>query len=65
MVVVDSLLKLWRAQGHRVLLFSQSKAMLDILERFLRGKGYTYQRMDGTTAISTRQPLVNNFNEVS
>jgi DNA excision repair protein ERCC-6 len=65
MVVVDSLLKLWQVQRHRVLLFSQSKAMLDILERFLRGKEYTYQRMDGSTPISTRQPLVNKFNEVS
>ena len=25
MVVVESLLKLWKAQGHKVLLFSQSK----------------------------------------
>lgn len=25
MVVVESLLKLWKAQGHRVLLFTQSK----------------------------------------
>ena len=65
MVVVDSLLKLWKSQGHKVLVFSQLKAMLDILEIFVRGRGYTYQRMDGTTPISSRQPLVNKFNEVS
>ena len=65
MVVVDSLLKLWKSQGHKVLIFSQLKAMLDILEIFVRGRGYTYQRMDGTTPISSRQPLVNKFNEVS
>lgn len=65
MIVVKSLLKLWRAQGHRVLLFSQSKAMLDIMAEYMCMNGYTYQRMDGTTPISSRQTLVNRFNEVS
>ena len=65
MIVVESLLKLWRTQRHRVLLFSQSKAMLDILEKYMFVNGYTYQRMDGSTPISNRQTLVNKFNEVS
>jgi DNA excision repair protein ERCC-6 len=65
MVVVESLLRLWREQGHRVLLFSQTKMMLDILEGFVTSGGYTYRRMDGTTPISTRQPLINKFNKVS
>lgn len=64
MIVVDSLLKLWEKQGHRALVFSQSKVMLDILERHARSRGYSYQRMDGGTPISARQPLVNKFNEV-
>ena len=64
MVVVESLLRLWREQGHRVLLFSQTKMMLDILEGFVTSGGYTYRRMDGTTPISTRQPLINEFNKV-
>ena len=64
MVVVESLLRLWRAQGHRVLLFSQTKMMLDILEGFVTDGGYTYRRMDGTTPISARQSLINEFNKV-
>lgn len=28
MLVIDSLLKLWKRQGHRVLLFSQSKQVI-------------------------------------
>ena len=64
MVVVESLLRLWREQGHRVLLFSQTKMMLDILEGFVNRGEYTYRRMDGTTSISTRQPLINEFNTV-
>ena len=38
--------------------------MLNILERFVASRGYSYQRMDGGTPISTRQPLINKFNEV-
>ncbi|XP_076449836.1 DNA excision repair protein ERCC-6-like [Babylonia areolata] len=63
LVVVEALLKLWHQQGHRVLLFSQSTAMLDILEGFVQDRQYTYVRMDGTTPISSRQPLVTQFNQ--
>jgi len=38
--------------------------MLNILERFVSSQGYSYLRMDGGTSISTRQPLINKFNEV-
>ncbi|XP_075466382.1 LOW QUALITY PROTEIN: DNA excision repair protein ERCC-6, partial [Ascaphus truei] len=63
MIVVESLLKIWLRQGHRVLLFSQSRQMLLILEAFLRSRGYSYLKMDGTTTIASRQPLVNKYNE--
>jgi SNF2 family DNA or RNA helicase len=32
---------MWREQGHRVLLFSQTRQMLDIVERFVVEKGIT------------------------
>ena len=38
--------------------------MLNILERFVSSRGYSYQRMDGGTSISARQPLINKFNQV-
>ncbi|XP_052070750.1 DNA excision repair protein ERCC-6-like [Mytilus californianus] len=63
MIVVEALLRLWKKQGHKVLLFSQSTVMLDILERFVAKPKYSYLRMDGSTPISTRQPLVNQFNK--
>ncbi|XP_077979590.1 DNA excision repair protein ERCC-6-like [Glandiceps talaboti] len=62
MIVIESLLKLWKKQQHRVLLFSQSKQMLDILEIFVRNQGYNYMRMDGSTPISSRQPAINKYN---
>uniref|UniRef100_A0A914DQK6 DNA repair and recombination protein RAD54-like n=1 Tax=Acrobeloides nanus TaxID=290746 RepID=A0A914DQK6_9BILA len=62
MLVTQSLLKLWQKQGHKVLLFSQSKQMLTILEEFVILENYRYLRMDGGTPISARQNLVEQFN---
>ncbi|KRZ12360.1 DNA excision repair protein ERCC-6 [Trichinella zimbabwensis] len=63
MIVLQSLLKLWKQENHRILLFSQSRQMLNILEDFLKKRNYTYLRMDGTTAVGSRQSIVTTFNE--
>ncbi|XP_073542195.1 DNA excision repair protein ERCC-6 [Phyllobates terribilis] len=65
MIVVESLLKIWHRQGHRVLLFTQSRQMIHILEAFILRIGYTYLKMDGTTTVASRQPLISKFNEDS
>ncbi|KAF9114472.1 hypothetical protein BGX27_010702 [Mortierella sp. AM989] len=62
MVVVKALLQMWQKEKHRVLLFSQTRTMLDILEKFIKSEGYTYRRMDGTTPIQYRMGLVDEFN---
>ncbi|KAF9997720.1 DNA repair protein rhp26, partial [Modicella reniformis] len=62
MVVVKALLEMWQKGDHRVLLFSQTRTMLDILEKFIKNKGYVYRRMDGTTPIQNRMGLVDEFN---
>ncbi|CAL1284945.1 unnamed protein product [Larinioides sclopetarius] len=62
MIVVEALLRLWHKQGHRVLLFTQSRQMLQIFEIFVKSKNYTYMKMDGSTSISSRQPAVEKFN---
>uniref|UniRef100_A0AAQ6AJI4 DNA excision repair protein ERCC-6 n=1 Tax=Amphiprion ocellaris TaxID=80972 RepID=A0AAQ6AJI4_AMPOC len=63
LIVVESLLRLWFKQGHRVLLFTQSRQMLHILEVFVRENDYSYLKMDGTTTIASRQPLIARYNE--
>ncbi|GLV36166.1 Imitation SWI [Carabus blaptoides fortunei] len=65
MVVVAALLKIWKRQGHRVLLFTQSRAMIDIFEEFLTQQEYKFLKMDGATTISNRQPLIDKFNQDS
>jgi DNA excision repair protein ERCC-6 len=62
MVVVDTLLKLWKKQESRVLLFSQSRQMLDILEQYILDMNYEYRRMDGSTNAASRAGIVNEFN---
>ncbi|KAL9105576.1 MAG: hypothetical protein Q9227_009277 [Pyrenula ochraceoflavens] len=63
MQVVGSLLELWKNSGHKALLFAQHRIMLDILEKFVKSMpGFVYRRMDGNTPISSRQSMVDEFN---
>ncbi|AAS52620.2 AEL065Cp [Eremothecium gossypii ATCC 10895] len=67
MTVIKQLLLTWKKQGHKALLFTQSRQMLDILEAYISHKdpelaGLQYLRMDGTTNIAHRQALVDRFN---
>ncbi|KAJ7972631.1 Protein CHROMATIN REMODELING [Quillaja saponaria] len=65
MKVVAEVLKVWKEQGHRVLLFSQTQQMLDILESFMINFSYSYRRMDGLTPIKQRMALIDEFNDSS
>lgn len=67
--VVTELLKLWTIDEERkVLLFTQTKQMLNILEELLIAMNkeqdhlFPYLRMDGSTPISRRQTMVDTFN---
>ncbi|XP_017971610.1 PREDICTED: protein CHROMATIN REMODELING 19 [Theobroma cacao] len=51
-----------KKSGHRVLIFSQWTSMLDILEWTLDVIGVTYRRLDGSTQVTDRQTIVDNFN---
>lgn len=63
MKVVQALLKMWKEEGHKVLLFCQTRQMQDIIEDMIRNDGYVYLRMDGTTPIKDRSELVDRFND--
>ena len=56
------MLKKWKEEGHRTLVFSQGTQMLDIIEGFVVQEGYHYLRMDGGTAITQRKNLIDRFN---
>lgn len=62
MVVVDALLKLWKKQNHKVLLFTQSRQMLKIFKSYLDERNYRNMIMDGSTPIGMRQTMIREFN---
>ncbi|CAN0877890.1 Protein CHROMATIN REMODELING 24 [Linum grandiflorum] len=49
------------AKGHRVLIFSQTRKMLDLIQAAIGSNGYKYLRIDGTTKSSDRVKTVNDF----
>lgn len=65
MKVVAQVLNVWKEQGHRVLLFTQTQQMLDIFEKFLTTSGHNYLRMDGLTPVKQRMALMDEFNASS
>jgi len=62
LMILAKILPLWKKEGHRVLIFCQTRQMLNLIERFVRKKGLVFKRMDGNTAVGSRQPLVDRFN---
>ncbi|TCD65653.1 hypothetical protein EIP91_002326 [Steccherinum ochraceum] len=52
-----------KARGHRILLFSQFKIVLDYLEDFMNGEGHKYLRLDGNVKQSLRQKGIDDFNK--
>ncbi|KAF1354701.1 SNF2 family helicase/ATPase [Delphinella strobiligena] len=63
MVMLDKLLKRMKAQGSRVLIFSQMSRVLDILEDYSVFRGYQYCRIDGSTAHEDRIAAIDDYNK--
>ncbi|XP_017051832.1 chromodomain-helicase-DNA-binding protein 3 [Drosophila ficusphila] len=62
LVLLSKMLKQLKAQKHRVLIFSQMTRMLDLLEHFLQGEKYAYERICGAVKGTMRQEAIDTFN---
>ncbi|SPO22499.1 probable SNF2 - component of SWI/SNF global transcription activator complex [Ustilago trichophora] len=60
--LLDRLLPKLFATKHRVLIFFQMTAIMDIMEDFLRYRGFKYLRLDGSTKPDDRSQLLKLFN---
>ncbi|KAJ7987207.1 hypothetical protein DPEC_G00336350 [Dallia pectoralis] len=60
--LLTQLLASQKKQGDRVVLFSQFTMMLDILEVFLKHEKHRYIRLDGSTPMSDRIVLIDQYN---
>lgn len=63
LVLLEQMFPKLQERGHRVLIFSQFLGMLDIVEDFLTGTGYKYQRLDGTMSSLEKQKRIDAYNE--
>jgi chromodomain-helicase-DNA-binding protein 4 len=62
LMLLARLLPALRANGHRVLLFSQFVGMLDLLEDWLGAMGMPFERIDGGVGGAQRQVRIDRFN---
>lgn len=61
LVLLDKLLPKLQSDGHRVLLFSQFKIMLDIIEDYLSLREFKQERIDGSITGKKRQMAIDRF----
>ncbi|KAK8853714.1 choline dehydrogenase 7 [Tritrichomonas musculus] len=62
-ILIDKLLPKLKEGHHKVLIFSQFKMMLDILEDYLIAKRYLYERLDGDCDSNSRSRSIDKFQE--
>jgi len=60
--MLDDMLPQMHANGDRILIFTQFVMVLDILEQYLRIRGHTYLRLDGSTPVTERQVMIDQYN---
>ncbi|QSZ34995.1 hypothetical protein DSL72_007857 [Monilinia vaccinii-corymbosi] len=60
--LLDRILPKYQATGHRVLMFFQMTAIMDIMGEFLTYRGIKFMRLDGTTKSDDRSDLLKKFN---
>ncbi|KAK9461892.1 SNF2 family N-terminal domain-containing protein [Lipomyces oligophaga] len=58
---LDSLLAELKANDHRVLVYFQMTKMMDLMEEYLGYRQYKYVRLDGSSKLSDRRDLVNDW----
>jgi SNF2 family DNA or RNA helicase len=61
LILLDKLLPRLKMEGHRVILFSQFKIMLDIIEDYLRARDMQFERIDGSITGNKRQQAIDRF----
>ncbi|XP_039237618.1 DNA excision repair protein ERCC-6-like 2 isoform X2 [Pipra filicauda] len=64
MKVLQQLLNHFRKNKDKVLLFSFSTKLLDVLEQYCMASGLDYRRLDGNTKSEDRMRIVREFNNI-
>ena len=62
MVLLDKLLPKLKAEGHKVLIFSQMVKMLDLISEYCEFRHFPHERLDGRVRGTERQKSIDRFN---
>lgn len=60
---VMKLLKEFKANGDRVLIFSTWRIIIDIVKEVINRNNYKFLQLDGSTKVEERQGLIDQYNE--
>ncbi|GKD33613.1 SNF2-related, N-terminal domain-containing protein [Tanacetum coccineum] len=60
---IASLLDKLIPEGHNVLIFAQTRRMLNFIQEMINTRGYKFLRIDGTTTDARRSKSINNFQD--
>jgi superfamily II DNA or RNA helicase len=63
MLLLHKLLPKLRSEGHKVLIFSQFKIMLDVLEDYMKAAQFPVERIDGSTSSRDRQAAIDRYSK--
>ena len=63
LVLLDKLLPRLKEDGHRILIFSQFKIMLDVLQDYFRSRDINFERIDGSITGNKRQQAIDRFQQ--
>ena len=63
MKTLDNCLKRFERRRDRVLFFSYSTVTLDLIQQFVKERGYSHLRLDGSTPVKTRQGLIDQYQQ--
>ncbi|TBU31240.1 P-loop containing nucleoside triphosphate hydrolase protein [Dichomitus squalens] len=61
--VLETLLKDWKKDSNKVLIFTKSVKLLEMLEFHLNAEGHGFVKLDGSTKQSERMPVIDRFQE--
>ncbi|KAK4519071.1 uncharacterized protein ATC70_009302 [Mucor velutinosus] len=61
LATLDKLLEKLKTEGHRCLVYFQMTRMIDLFEEYIAYKQYRYLRLDGSSKISDRRDMVQDW----
>ncbi len=62
-MLLDKFIEKFKKENHKMLIFSQFKRMLDIIELYLRMKAVPYEKLTGSVKTQDRISAIQRFND--